>query len=70
MASFSDDFADDLERQIKEQYDRTIEIPDGLTEDQAVAFFIDAYRNETGAELADADVRPEIRNKMDGRETT
>ncbi|PND58131.1 hypothetical protein CRM90_09090 [Mycobacterium sp. ENV421] len=70
MASFSDDIAADLERQIKEQYDRTIEIPDGLTEDQAVAYFIDAYRKETGAELTDADVRPEIRKKMEGRETT
>lgn len=70
MASFADDFAADLERQVKEQFDRRIEIPDGLTEDQAVAYVIDAYRKETGAELTDADVRAEVRKEMGGRETT
>ncbi|RUP03030.1 MAG: hypothetical protein EKK34_22090 [Mycobacterium sp.] len=70
MASFSDDFVADLERQAKEQLDRTIEIPDGLTEDQAVAYLIDAYRRETGVELSDADVRADVREQMGGRETT
>lgn len=70
MASFSDDFEEQIKRQVKEQFDRTIEIPDGLTEDQAVAYVIGAYRKETGVELSDADVRAEVRDEMAGRETT
>ena len=70
MASFADDFRADLERQVKEQFERTIEIPEGLNEDQAVAHVIDAYRSETGAELSDTDVRADVREKMAGRETT
>ena len=70
MGSFADDFAADLERQVKEQSSRTIEILDGLTEDEAVAHAIAAYREETGVELADADVRAGIREEMAGRETT
>ena len=55
---------------LKEQFDRSIEIPDGFTDDQAVAYVIDAYRKETGVELSDADVRAEVRQEMGGRATT
>lgn len=70
MASFSDDFEEEIRRQVTEQFDRTINIPDGLIEDQAVAYVIDAYRKETGVELSEDDVRAEVRNEMGGRETT
>lgn len=32
----ADDIAREIERQVHEQFDRTIEIPDGLSEDEAV----------------------------------
>ncbi|MHA0288225.1 hypothetical protein ACXYX3_17465 [Mycobacterium sp. C3-094] len=70
MASFSDDFEEEIKRQVTEQFDRTINIPDGLTEDRAVAYVIDAYRKETGVELSEDDLRAEVRNEMGGRETT
>lgn len=70
MASFSDDFEEEIKRQVTEQFDRTINIPDGLTEDQAVAYVIDAYRKQPGVEVSEDDVRAEVRNEMRGRETT
>jgi hypothetical protein len=60
----------EIRRQVEDQLERTIEVPDGLTEDQAVAFVIEAYRNETGVELSEADVRIAVREQMGGRETT
>jgi hypothetical protein len=70
MSSSADDIAAEIARHVEAEYNRTIEIPDGLTEDQAVDYLIEAYRRETGAELPEADVRAEVREKMDGRETT
>ena len=61
---------DEIRRQVKEQFDRRIEIPDGLTEDEAVASVIEQYKKETGVELPEADVRAEVREKMAGRDTT
>jgi hypothetical protein len=66
----ADDIAREIERQVKEQFDRTIEIPDGLTEDEAVASMIEQYKALTGAELPEADVRAEVRQKMEGRDRT
>ena len=66
----TDDIEEEIRRQVREQFDRTIEIPGGLTEDQAVAFVIEAYRSETGVELSEGDVRAEVREQMGGRETT
>ena len=54
----------------RNKFDRRIEIPDGLTEDEAVASVIEQYKKETGVELPDADVRAEVREKMAGRTTT
>jgi hypothetical protein len=70
MVKFSDDFDDKIRRQVTEQFDRTIDIPDRLTEDEAVASVIEQYKKQTGVELSDADVRAEVREKMDGRTTT
>jgi hypothetical protein len=70
MSSSADDIAAEIARQVEGEYNRTIEIPDGLTEDQAVVYLIEAYRKETGAELPEVDVRAEVREKMAGRETT
>jgi hypothetical protein len=70
MVEFDDNLEDEICRQAKEQLDPTIEIPDGLTEDKAVAFAIDQYKAMTGNDLPEADVRAEVREKMDGRETT
>jgi hypothetical protein len=56
--------------QAKKQLDRTIEIPDGLTEDEAVASVIEQYKAMTDIELPEADVRAEVREKMGGRDTT
>ena len=70
VSSSADKIAAEIARQVEVQFDRTIEIPDGLTEDQAVAFMIDAYRKETGVELPEADVRAEVRKEMGGRATT
>jgi hypothetical protein len=70
MVEFNDDLEDEIRRQVKEQFDRKIEIPDGLTEDEAVASVIEQYKKETGVELPDADVRAEVREKMAGRDTT
>lgn len=68
--STADEIAAELARLADEKYSRTIEIPDGLTEDQAVAYMIEAYRRETGATLSDAQVRLELREKMAGRDRT
>jgi hypothetical protein len=70
MAELDDNLEDEIRRQVKEQFDRTIEIPDGLTEDEAVASVIEQYKKQTGVELSEADVRAEVREKMDGRDTT
>ena len=70
MSSSADKIAAELARQVEGQLSRTIEIPDGLTEDQAVTYMIEAYRKETGVELPEADVRAEIRKEIAGRETT
>ena len=66
----TDDIAKEIERLAKEQFDRTINIPDGLTKDQAVEFVINAYRDETGVELEEAAVSEEVRTQMGGAETT
>jgi len=66
----ADDIEREIRRQVREQFDRRIEIPDGLTEDQAVAFVIEAYRNDTGVDLPEDDVRADVREQMGGRETT
>jgi hypothetical protein len=66
----SDDIAREIQRIAKEKIDRTIEIPDDLPEDEAVASAIEQYKAETGIELPEADVRAEVRKKMAGRETT
>jgi hypothetical protein len=65
-----DDIAREIQRQAREQIDRTIEIPDGLTEDEAVASVIEQYKAETGIALPKVDVRAEVREKMSGRDTT
>lgn len=70
MAELDDNLEDEIRRQVKEQFDRTIQIPDGLTEDEAVASVIEQYKKQTGVELSDADVRAEVREKMEGRTTT
>lgn len=69
MAS-TDDTAAELIKQVHEQFDRTINIPDGLTEDEAVAFVIEAYKKETGLKLDADDVRTGVRERMEGRTTT
>lgn len=69
MASFSDDFEDEIRRHVA-GLKRAIEIPEGLTEDEAVAHVIAAYREETGIELPEADVRADVRAEMTGRPTT
>ena len=51
MVEFDDDLEDEIRRQVKEQVDRTIQIPDGLTEDEAVASVIEQYKKQTGVEL-------------------
>jgi hypothetical protein len=66
----ADEIEQEIRRQARKQFGRTINISDGLTEDQAVAFVIEAYRNETGVELSDDDVRADVREEMRGRETT
>ena len=70
MSSSADKIAAEIAKQVHDQLDRTIEIPDGLTEDQAVAFMTETYRKETGIELPEADVRAEVRQEMGGRATT
>jgi hypothetical protein len=70
MAEFDDELENEIRRQVKEQFDRTIEIPDGLTEDEAAASVIEQYKKMTGVELSEADVRAEVREKMAGRDTT
>jgi hypothetical protein len=69
MAELDDNLQDEIRRQVKEQFDRTIEIPDGLNEDEAVASVIEQYKEVTGVELSEADVRAEVREKMAGRDT-
>jgi len=61
MAEFDDDLEDEIRRQAKEQFDRTIDRPDGLTEEEAVASVINQYKDMTGIELPEDDVRAEVR---------
>ncbi len=68
--SSADDISAEISKQVHEQLDRTINVPDGLSEDEAVAFVIDAYRKKTGLELPEVDVRAEVREQMQGRPTT
>ncbi|QZA09629.1 hypothetical protein K3U94_10630 [Mycolicibacter heraklionensis] len=68
--SSSDDLAAELIKQVHEQFDRTINIPDGLTEDEAVAYLVAEYKKETGVELDADDVRADVREQMQGRTTT
>jgi hypothetical protein len=56
MAS-DDDIAREIQRKAKKQLDRTIEIPDGLTEDEAVTSAIEQYKAMTGIELPEAETR-------------
>jgi hypothetical protein len=67
-----DDIAREIQRKANEQIPEhtRIEIPDGLTEDEAVAAAIEQYKAATGIELPEADARAEVRKKMAGRETT
>jgi hypothetical protein len=65
-----DDIAREIQSHAREQIDRTIDIPDGLTEDEAVASVIEQYKAETGIALPKVDVRVEVREKMGGRDTT
>lgn len=65
-----DDIAREIQHQAREQIDRTIEIPDDLTQDEAVASVIEQYKAETGRALHKVDVRAEVREKMGGRGTT
>jgi hypothetical protein len=51
-------------------YEQRVEIPAGLTEDEAVASIIEQYKQSTGIELADAVVRADVRAQMNGRDTT
>lgn len=60
----------EIERLVKEKYEITITIPDGLTEDQAVAYYIDEYRKKTGVDLPEENVRAGVREEMQGRELT
>jgi hypothetical protein len=64
----ADDIEREIRRQAKEQLDRTVEIPDGLTEDEAVASVIEQYKDLTGIELPEPDVRAEVREQMAGRD--
>ena len=57
MAEWDGNLEDEIRRQVKEQFDRTIEIPDGLTEEEAVASVIEQYKKMTGVQLSEADVR-------------
>lgn len=70
MAELDDNLEDEIRRQVSEQFDRRIEVPDGLTEDEAVAFVIEQYKKQTGVELPDADVRADVRQQMGGRDRT
>ncbi len=67
---FEDDFKDEISRLAKEQFEGTIVIPEGLTEDEAVASAIARYEAQTGVELPEDEVRAEVRKKMAGRDTT
>lgn len=67
---FDDDFAREVQRIANEGVDRTINIPDGLTEDEAVATMIEQYKAETGIKRPEADIRAEVRKMMAGRDTT
>ncbi|WP_145013215.1 hypothetical protein [Mycobacterium marseillense] len=60
----------ELERLTKEHGDREINVPDGLTEDEAVTSVIGQYREMTGIELPEEDVRAEVRKKMASRDRT
>jgi Tat protein secretion system quality control protein TatD with DNase activity len=63
---FDDDFEHEIQRMANEGVDRTIDIPDGLTEDEAVASVIEQYKAETGIEPPEADIRAEVRKLMAG----
>lgn len=70
MAEFNDDLENEIRRQVEEQLNHTLAIPDGLSEDEAVTAAIEQYKALTGIELPEADVRTEVCKKMDGRKTT
>ena len=62
--SQADKIAAEIAKQVHEQLDRTINIPDGLTEDDAVTHVIKSYKDETGIELDEDEVRAEVRKEM------
>ena len=68
--SSADDISAEISKQVHEQLDQTINVPDALSENEAVAFVIDAYRKETCLELPEVDVRTEVREQMQGRSST
>jgi len=70
MVEFDKNFEKDLQRQADEQLKRTIEIPDGMSEDDAVAFVIKTYKDDTGVDLDEAAVRESVREQMGGSATT
>ena len=68
--SSADEIAAEIARKAKEQIDQTIEVPSGLTEDQAVEWITNDIKNQTGYEPPEAEVRAEVRKQMQGRATT
>jgi hypothetical protein len=68
--SSADEIAAEIARKATEQVDQTIEVPGGLTEDQAVESTINYIRAQTGYEPPEAEVRAEVREQMEGRATT
>jgi hypothetical protein len=69
MVDFNDEF-DDAVRRGAQPYEQRVDIPAGLTEDEAVASVIEQYKQSTGIELAEAVVRADVRAQMKGRDTT
>jgi hypothetical protein len=60
----SDDLEKDIMRQVEDataHLDQTIEVPTDGTEDEAVASVISGYRNRTGVDLDESEVRAEVR---------
>ena len=67
----SDDLEDEIRRQVKEQYDRTIEVPRMVSpRTKPLRSWSDGTRERKGIELPEADVRAEVREKMGSRDTT
>jgi hypothetical protein len=63
MAELDDNLEDEIRRQVKEQFDRTIEIPDGLTEDEAVAS-VSSNGRTLRSSNSDAPIRRQYRNHL------